>query len=60
MDNLTYGVNQLEQKIPIEEWVRNLACHPRTFTISLIDCCRIKKIEGKAGEEKSQESSLLG
>jgi hypothetical protein len=41
MENLTFGVNLLEQRIPIEKWVRKLSIYPRVFTIALFDCCRV-------------------
>jgi hypothetical protein len=41
MENHTYGVNQMDDRIPIEEWVRKISKFPRVFTIALFDCCRI-------------------
>jgi hypothetical protein len=43
----------MEDRIPIEEWVRNISKFPRVFTIALFDCCRIP-VTGKGEEEKSK------
>jgi hypothetical protein len=42
MDNFTYGLDILEDKIEIESWIRTLAKYPNTFTIGFFDCCRVK------------------
>jgi hypothetical protein len=47
MENHTYGVNQMDDRIPIEEWVRKISKFPRVYTIALFDCCRIQ-VKGKS------------
>jgi hypothetical protein len=44
INNETYGVNEIKDIIPIDNWIRLLAKYPNTFTIGLLDCCRIQSI----------------
>jgi hypothetical protein len=55
MENFTYGINQLNQRIPIEEWVRSISIYPRVFTIALFDCCRIP-LKAKDGNDDSSNN----
>jgi hypothetical protein len=51
----------LNQKIPIEKWVRKISKYPRVFTIALFDCCRVP-FKAKKGNEESQsnQGNLMG
>jgi hypothetical protein len=42
LENETQGVNDLEQHIPLDFWIRDLAIYTNTFIIGLLDCCRIR------------------
>jgi hypothetical protein len=44
MNNETYGVNEMKEEIPVDKWIRLLAKFPNTFTIGLLDCCRVKSL----------------
>jgi hypothetical protein len=54
MDNYTFGINQLDEKIPIEKWVRQLSMSPRAYTVGFFDYCRVP-LKKKSEEEKITE-----
>jgi hypothetical protein len=42
-ENETYGVDYYEKRIPIDGWIKILSNYPNTFTIALLDCCRVQQ-----------------
>jgi hypothetical protein len=51
INNETCGINEIKDIIPIDNWIRKLAMYPNTFTIGLLDCCRVQSLSMSSNTE---------